>query len=203
MNSPGTGPAGSTWAAFSGWSMFPTLVEPSVMLVRPYPSTGEVRPGDVVLFRPAEAPAGVVHRVLRVTPAGLVTRGDNNAQDDRELLDADRIVGKVVEAWSGPRRRRVAGGTRGLVRHRVLRLRPFVSRWARTLLRPVYRALGGAGCFPTLSPRVLAFRSGEARIWKALLGKHVVGVYDSRLRVWQVRLPYRLFVDDRSLPRPE
>jgi len=39
--------------------------------------------------------------IIRVTPAGISTLGDNNTQEDACLLQPDRIQGQVVAAWHG------------------------------------------------------------------------------------------------------
>ena len=194
--------APSNWAVYSGPSMNPTLTEPSVMDVRPYASSGAIQPGDVVFFRPPDRPTGIVHRVLRVTPAGLVTRGDNNPTDDPDLVSTTWVVGRVVAAQTGLHCRLVAGGRLGLARHYVLRAWRLANRRLSRLLHPAYQALSRSGLFPALSARVVAFRRAEGEVWRALLGSRVIGEYDARRRAWRIRRPYRLVVDERTLPRP-
>ena len=104
QNSNGNVPGAMFFAAYVGPSMNPTLREPEIMGIMPYDS----RPlcvGDVVFFLPSGADQPVVHRIIRVAPAGISTRGDNNTQDDAFLLQPKRIKGQVVAAWRGQKRR--------------------------------------------------------------------------------------------------
>jgi hypothetical protein len=71
-------PGGIFFAAYVGPSMNPTLQEPEVMEIMPY-CNRPMHAGDVIFFLPPEGDQPVVHRVVRVTPAGISTRGDNNA----------------------------------------------------------------------------------------------------------------------------
>ena len=55
----------------------------------------------MTFFLPPGADQPVVHRVVRVTPAGISTLGDNNTQEDPFLLHPKSITGEVVAAWRG------------------------------------------------------------------------------------------------------
>lgn len=81
------------FAAYAGPSMNPTLVEPELIEIEPYYER-PVRVGDVVFFTPPGEQALIVHRVVRLTAAGIRTRGDHNARDDAELLEPADIQAK-------------------------------------------------------------------------------------------------------------
>ena len=53
---------------------------------------GEVKKGDVLLYRRAEDKPLVLHRVVKLQNGALVLRGDNNAFDD-EPIEIKDIVG--------------------------------------------------------------------------------------------------------------
>lgn len=144
---------------YRGSSMLGTFRSGDYLTVEPG-SIAAIRPGDVVIYRgrdQAGEPEDVVHRVVAVTPGGLVTQGDNNPQIDNVLVTQDMLVGRVTHVERAGRTRPVQGGEWGLlgvrVRHawrRVLRLgwrllrivgrRPYrwlrESGWARRLWRP-------------------------------------------------------------------
>ncbi|MBU0493861.1 MAG: S26 family signal peptidase, partial [Chloroflexi bacterium] len=189
---------------YTGPSMNPTLAEPDLLEVVAY---GErpVQPGDVVYFQPPEGGREVVHRVARVTPSGVYTRGDNNPQEDPYLLQPADIIGQVVAAQRGVTRRRIAGGRRGVLRGVACRPRRMVNRGVSRLLHSAYRALADIGLFrrllPTgLRPRVFAFQARNQTFLKLLMGRRVVGQYDTRENEWRIRRPFRLLVDEASLP---
>ena len=96
------------FAAYAGPSMNPTLREPEIMEIMPYAGR-PLRVGDVAFFLSPEADQPVVHRIVRVTPAGISTRGDNNTRADTFLLQSKDIKGQVVAAWRGQKRRNIAG----------------------------------------------------------------------------------------------
>ena len=89
------------FAAYVGPSMNPTLREPEIMEIMPYDGR-PLRVGDVAFFLPPEADQPVVHRIVRVTPAGISTLGDNNTREDPFLLQPESIQrpGGGRLAWS-------------------------------------------------------------------------------------------------------
>ena len=78
-----------------------------------------------------------MHRVVRVTPAGIATLGDNNTKEDAMLLPPESIKGQVVAAWRGQKRRKIAGGLQGRLTRRWLRWRRVLDRGVSPLLHPI------------------------------------------------------------------
>lgn len=189
-------------AAYVGPSMNPTLSEPDVLEIRPCPDR-PLRVGDVVCFRRPQSDHLVVHRVARVGPEGLSTRGDNNTRDDVPVLLSD-LEGQVVAAWRGQSRRRIAGGWRGQVTLQGLRWERIAGERVSRLLHPAYHALSRSGWIASwwpqaFRPRVVVFRTpGQARL-RLLWGRRPIGQYDDQQRRWQIERPFRLFVDERVL----
>jgi signal peptidase I len=187
------------FAAYVGPSMNPTLREPEMLEVVPYDSR-PLRVGDVVFFlRPPEADQPVVHRVIRVTLAGISTRGDNNALEDPFLLQPRDIKGRVLAAWRGQKRREIAGGLQGRLTSRWLLCRRILGRGVSYLLHPFYHALSRWGFIAKLlpaplRPRVVVFQAQDQNQFRLLLGKHVIGRYDDQRGQWQIQRPFRLFV---------
>lgn len=193
----------TVFAAYAGSSMDPTLREPEIIEVVPYEGR-PLRIGDVALFLSPEAGRLVVHRIVRVTPAGVSTLGDNNTGEDRFLLQAKSIKGRVVAAWRGRKRRRIAGGYRGRWTGRWCRWRRALDRGVSSLLRPFYHALIRRGLIARwlpagVRPRVVVFQARGRDRSRLLWGRHVIGRYDDRHGRWLVRRPCRLFVDERTL----
>jgi len=192
------------FAAYVGPSMNPTLREPEMMEIVPWGGR-PLRAGDVVLFLPPGSDRPVVHRVARVTAAGISTRGDNNALEDPVLLRPEDIRGRVVAAWRGRKRREIAGGFRGRWNGRWLRVRRLMDRGVSPLLHPLYRSLSLRGrvarCLPaSFRPRVVVFQDQGKDRFRLLLGKRVIGRYEERERLWRIQRPFRLLVDERTLP---
>jgi signal peptidase I len=204
MKDRGVAAGAAFFAAYVGPSMNPTLREPEIMEIVPCGGSS-LRPGDVVFFIPLGSDRPVVHRVVRVTTAGVSTRGDNNAREDHVLLRLEDIRGRVVAAWRGRKRREIAGGFRGRWNGRWQRVRRLMDRGVSPLLHPLYRSLSLRGrvarCLPaSFRPRVVVFRDQGKDRFRLLLGERVIGQYEERERLWRIQRPFRLLVDERTLP---
>ncbi len=190
--------------AYAGTSMSPTLVEPELLELMPLGET-PVRAGDVVLFFHSGKHVNLVHRVQRVTAAGFVTRGDSSAQaDDGLCLPAD-IRGRVVAAWRGQRRRAVLGGRLGQLWAWSLAGQHLLLVVGVRLLSGPYHALARSGWLRSfvpagLRPRVLAFQKEGIQQFRLVVGRRVVGEYDSARQSWRIQPPFLLFTDEASLP---
>ncbi|MCX5824440.1 MAG: hypothetical protein NTY86_13280 [Deltaproteobacteria bacterium] len=192
------------FAAYVGSSMNPTLREPEIMEIMPYAGR-PLRVGDVAFFLSPEADHPVVHRIVLVTPAGISTLGDNNTREDIFLLQPKDIRGRVVAAWRGRKRRKIAGGLQGRLTSRRLRWRRVLDRGVSPLLHPLYQVLSRGGLIARLlpapfRPRVVVFRARGRDKFQLLLGQRIIGRYDDDRHQWQIRRPFRLFVDGRALP---
>ncbi len=195
------------FAAYVGPSMNPTLREPELMEIVPYDNR-PYRVGDVVFFLSPENDQAIVHRIVRVTPEGMSTLGDNNTHEDAFLLHPNDIGGQVVAAWRGRKRREIAGGLQGRLTSRWFRWRRALDRGASHLLHPFYHALSRWGVIASLlpapfRPRVVVFRARGQDQSRLLLGQHIIGRYDEQNLQWQIQRPFRLFVDERALQRQQ
>lgn len=197
-------PGNVFFAAYVGPSMNPTLRESEIMEIVPY-GNSPLRVGDVVFFLPPGTEQPVVHRVVRVTRAGISTLGDNNTREDPYLLQPKNIKGQVKAAWRGQKRREIAGGLQGRLIGRWLRWRRIPDRVISHLLRPFYHDLSRRGNIARLlprrfRPRVVVFQVKGQDHFRLLLGQRVIGRYNERNHHWQIQRPFRLFVDERALP---
>jgi hypothetical protein len=204
-NNNGKPPGSVFFASYVGPSMNPTLREPEIMEIMPYGST-PLRVGDVVFFLPPETDHLVVHRIIRVTPAGISTLGDNNTQEDTLLLQPKSIKGQVVAAWRGQKRRKIEGGYQGRLTSRWLHCRRTLDHGLSLLLHPLYQALSHWGLIAwvlpaSFRPRVVVFHARGRDQFQLLLGQHIIGRYDEQRQLWQIQRPFQLFVDERALPR--
>jgi hypothetical protein len=190
--------------AHRGSSMNPTLHESDLLEIVSY-GGGAARLGDVVALAPPDVDHLVVHRVVRVMPEGVCTRGDSNAGEDGWCLMPERVIGRVVAAWRGRRRRRILGGRAGWLWGHALRVRRTLGRVVLALLRPVYHGLARSGIVcrlvpGSLKPYVVVFRAGERQRLRLLLGRRIVGEYVPGWCKWRFRRPFRLLVDEAVLP---
>jgi signal peptidase len=191
-----------------------------------------VRAGDVVCFESPEHDTNIVHRVISVRPSYTVsghrspvsglrssvprppfpvairTQGDNNPLPDIRILAPADLLGRVVAAQRGTRLRPIPGGLSGRIIACSVRLRKSVWRAIPGVGSGVYQRLARTGPLEFLlprglKPRLVCFSGRDAPVFKLLMGGRTVGHYDCRYRQWCIRRPFRLFVDERTLPDPK
>ena len=86
-----------------GTSMLPTLEEGDLVVIQNVPFSG-LHVGDIIVYNPPCSATGesVIHRIVEVTPDGVITQGDNNNYTDIQggiatgPITANCFVGKVV-----------------------------------------------------------------------------------------------------------
>jgi SynChlorMet cassette protein ScmC len=195
--------AGHIPIVYSGPSMNPTLQVPDLLEVEPCAGRVPVV-GDVICFYAPEKDKNIVHRVIGSSGTGLITRGDNNPTPDPEPVTADLIIGKVVTAWRKNEHRPIAGGWKGRCTHTWLRVRKAIlirTAWIIRLGKPflvLTRALPNV--FPGgYRPRVVLFTDRHTNTLRLFFGSSVAGEF-SEYNGWRVRYPFRLLVNESTLP---
>jgi hypothetical protein len=189
---------------YSGSSMYPALKLGDWLRVIPY-NGQKVRRGDVIVFVPPGSKSRIVHRVVSLDAAGIKTRGDNSYDVDQWILRPAHILGRVVSAKRGKSRRRIFGGLSGWLCHLLVRALNLFSSRVSAILRPSYDCLANSGifrrCLPAqMRPRVISLNRAVGKELQLLIGKRVVGRWPPGMSRWHIRRPYRLFVDEESLP---
>jgi len=191
-----------------GNSMNPTLKALDKHQVEPY-GDSKIQCGDVIVFLPPGGDHKVTHRVISVESQGIRTQGDNNSNVDVWLLSHDDILGKVVYVQRKNRRLRIYGGLIGQVLAAALRVRAriihVINSRISSLLHPVYHWLVQSGIFKrwrsaSMKTRLLSFNRLTGVEWQLLMGQRVIGRCLPGQEQWQIRRPFRLFVDVASLP---
>jgi signal peptidase len=189
------------FCAHTGNSMHPTLSEHDLLEIEPYGGR-PVRYGDVIFFLLPHGEQPVVHRVVRMTAEGIRTKGDNNTHIDPWFIRPQDVIGQVVRATRGKKERSIYGG-------RVGQLWSFGIRGFTVVEKGFsffYHRMARSGLLRRLIPlhkrmRIVALRRNDGRAFKLLLGHLLIGNYQPGMNYWQIRRPFRLFVDERSLPR--
>lgn len=165
----------------------------------------EVRPGDVIIFVVSGQTERVVHRVISTGPDGLQTRGDANPHADGWIVRQADLVGRAVEVERRGKLMPVAGGLAGRLLAACIRTARWADHLASYILNPCYRGLARCGIcralLPTsLRPKVITFERDGAREMQLVLGRRIIGRRPAGTGTWSIRRPFRLFVDEQSLP---
>jgi len=189
--------------AYHGGSMLGTLRPGDQVVIKPVPFNA-MRPGDVVAFRPTTADDEkilIVHRVVAIRPAGLLTQGDNNAQVDVELVTTDRLLGRVTYVERGGRRRLIRGGPAGQLWVVYLRARRRAYNLAARLGRGLYRRLRASGLVRRVwRPRITRLRlvNNHGTLIKYVCGGRTVARWWPDQNRFECQKPY-----DLVIPRPD
>ena len=206
LRDPGTGlfGPGHIPVVYTGPSMNPTLVSPDLLDVVPYGGAAPAA-GDVVCFLREATGQVVVHRIVRIAGARITTQGDNNPEPDPDLLQAGDILGKVIGARRGEKRRAVTGGRAGRAVFRWRRISARVRNAAGLVLLsagPAWAITRSLARFlpAGLRPRVVYFTTWNYGTLRLYFGKILAGDYDPARGNWKIRLPYRALVRVEDLP---
>lgn len=189
---------------YRGPSMHPTFQELDLLS---YQRNCPVRAGDVVAFVNPVVPRTVVHRVVRVTGRGLVTRGDNAAVADPYLVPVSHVLGVVRWCHRNGISQKVLGGAAG---RRTARGH-IVSRHGRRVLGaaagPLYRYMVSRRVIsrwtsPLFELRLSAYLRSDGREFQLHHNGRAVGVRSPGAQHWHLDFPYALLVDPDRLPEP-
>jgi hypothetical protein len=200
----GSAPAALFRVFCRGHSMSPTIRRSDLLYVSPYGSD-RVRPGDIVVFKSSGQAMATVHRALSVTAFGVRTVGDNNDSPDPDHLNPSDIVGRVVWSQRRSKLRRVRGGRLGSIIGRLMRLRRLLDRRLSRMGHPIYEWLVRhrifrRWAFCSIRTRVVCFTTDGAQELQLLWGNRLIGWFAPESGTWVIHRPFRLFVDESSLP---
>jgi len=190
---------------YTGPSMNPTLKAGDGLNVMPY-GNRKVRIGDVVVFPNPQGSHHVVHRVVAVGSQGIRTRGDNNINIDPWVLQSEDIVGQVVSAQRKDRRLPIHSGATGVIIVFALWPRTQFLLTVSRVLHPIYHRFASSGIFMRYmrflpKTRILSFNKPVGTELQLLMGNRVIGRRVPGSHKWQIVRPFRLFVDEMSLPK--
>lgn len=191
-------------AFFRGSSMGAVFRDGDRLVIEPC-EVAELRSGDIVVFIAPGGDQRIVHRVIAVGPDRFRTRGDANSGADLWLLSRENLIGRVVACERSGGLHRVAGGRRGRLRALVTRLLRVVDHHSSIVFHPVYRTLARKGLLRrwlhrSLNPRVIMLRKEGGTEMQLLIGRRVIGRRLAGEQDWRIRRPYRLLVDESTLP---
>jgi len=82
------------------------------------------------------------------------------------------------------------------------------DRWLSPILRPPYHALARSGVLWRIlpygtRPRLVVSQARGRTHYQLVLAGRMAGRFDPKLGVWRIRRPFKLVVDERSLPVPD
>lgn len=186
-----------------GNSMYPALRALDQVYVSPI--HGDIIKGDIVVFQYSPTDVLIAHRVIYVGSEGIRTMGDNNPKPDDMTLLREMIVGKVTSARRRKRTILVMGGLQGRLWVAVYRAIKNTRVTMESILVKPYHLLAKSGIFRIWLPESLKYKvikvEKNANVSMILsMSGRTIGRYSTRKRGWLIKPPYKLFIDEASLP---
>lgn len=184
---------------YRGLSMTRVFVPGDLLYIETVPVV-EMKPGDIVAYGDAKSDpdaADTVHRIIAITPQGLICRGDNNQYPDRIPVTQQRLIGRVIGFERGGRRRAVRSGPAGMRRARLNWAKSSLARILTSPVRPLYlwvRKSGLAGFVWKPLIRRVHFCSPGGEYVKYVWHGRTVAVRHPGSRTNTIRKPYDLIL---------
>jgi len=179
-------------------SMSPLLCQGDILDISPCLKHPVFR-GDIVLFKNRKG-IWIAHRIFAIKNGRIFTRGDNNDRPDGRWLPRAEIGGLVTGRWRKGRYLKVYGGRRGLLQCYFFliyfNVRTVLNTKMSAVTAPFFLEVLFNTVFP--HPKEICFKkeSGTSRL--LYLGKIHIGTFSERKKCWNIRFPYRLFIQDSS-----
>jgi signal peptidase I len=192
---------------YTGASMFPTLKAGDALRVVSYKDR-DIRVGDVVLFHSPNGRTPIVHRVVSVNNEGVRTKGDNKLAIDDFILQPSKIIGRVFSIKRGRKSVTIFGGISGRIYAMVIGTGKFFDTALCTALRPTYRRFAQTGTFRKMfsryiRTRISCFKCGDDMEMQLHLGRRIIARRFPGTGRWHIQRPFRLFVDEHTLPEAQ
>ena len=186
---------------YTGQSMKPLFKEAEILRITPC-NGDEVSDGDVIVFRLPEDDAFIIHRVVSVTPNGIRTKGDNNSELDSWFVKQEHIIGRVERTGLCS----IKGGRAGRLFLSILKGYPRVKRMLVSVLSPLYHRLSEKASLSRLTARiaplcVIAMDKREGSELQLMMGRHLIGRLSPMSDKWEIKRPFRVFINERTLPK--
>ncbi len=193
----------SEYSTCIGPSMHPTLRPGDGLKLHAYAGSDEIRVGDVIVYPHPCRPVDVVHRIIQITSAGVITRGDNNNLVDPYTVGFDDIIGKVLAAKRKNRLVGIRGGRVGWCIHKLMLARKYGLPVVLWLPGRASKLIAAAGIFkvfhPLLRLKILHLEKNQQTCCILMIGRKAIGKRPGADGAWQIRFPYKYFIDTRRL----
>ncbi len=175
-----------------------------LLSVSPYKNYKAVKTGDVIAFSPSDGGNFVVHRIIgKFTKNMFKTRGDYNLEPDDCPLAFSHIIGKVVTVQKGKRKFPVSGGIWGIFTGLFYSCIRRCENSLTIIFQPLYLKLAKTGWFYFLlrgKTRMITLKRPQGIEYQILFGKKIIGRLLPKAEKWEIKRPFRLFIDESGLP---
>ena len=185
--------------------MNPTLKPGDGLALYTYSDPAEIRVGDVVVYPHPSKPVDVVHRIIKIKPYGVLTRGDNNNRIDPYTIQFNYIMGRVVAGKRKIHFIPVRGGRVGYYIHKLMLFRKYFILYGLAPLRFVSNIIAASGIFnifhPVFNIKIIHIKRNHQKQLILVSGKRAIGKQLTGTSEWQIRFPYKYFISKHRLEK--
>lgn len=192
---------------YTGPSMTPTLRQFDTLILT-HPDKQTINRGDIIVFKMPGKTTPVIHRVISVEGDSYRTRGDYNNKIDPYIVQKKDIQGLVRSIERKGRLQNLKDGETGyrLAASGILRIRRNLDYFFSNLLHPLYIVLSKSGIFRLFLPvkyklKVFEYMRSNGIEYQLFLGDYHVGRRLPGESEWHIKRPFRLFIDEKKLPK--
>jgi len=183
---------------YTGPSMNPTLRQGDIVEIISAEKT-VIIPGDIIYFL-NQKNTRVIHRVIKHTENGYITKGDNNKEVDSTCVTPDQIIGKVISVHRKEAQYTVHGGMLGRATAVLFSLRKKALMLIGLFVRDAYYFLIDTGFIQRyipsyLKPKHVLFQTkADTYHQKLILFQKEIGRYDTCSGTWKILPPFGLLI---------
>ena len=181
-----------------GPSMYPTLKSGDSYILNKYNSPDDIKIGDVIVFKNPDEAISIVHRVVKKSYSGVITRGDNNNLYDDYVVKFEDIFGWIKFVKRENKQIQILNGFWGFIWHKLMLFRKYSRPF---IVRPVIfivDLITQSGVFFFLQ-KMLTLNIVEVKrndkIQQILTHKKKVIGKRFENEQWQIKFPYRMFIN--------
>lgn len=186
---------------YRGSSMRGTFKPGDKLIIEKVPFD-RIKKGDLIIFSRNENEEDdfIVHRVVAVNPKGLVTRGDNCFDNDKNLVIEENIVGRVIANDRRGKVHQVQNGRAGAFRAAMLHSRLQVINLVKFFLRKPYLILKKSGFITKIwQPEIdiFQFQTSDGPLVKYVHKGKTVAICWTDQHRWWVKRPFCFFLNPK------
>lgn len=190
---------------YTGLSMNPAFKPADIVYFLPCSNKRSIKSGDVIIFRHPEKNNHIIHRVISIKCERIRTQGDNSPSADPWTLNAKEIIGLAIKGKRGNSEFSIRGGKAGLIYAFCVKVVRAIVRNIFRILHPFYRAIALTGIFrrvlpARLKPRMIRLSRPSGTELQFVMGRRVIGRLVPGKSEWDIRRPFRIFVDMTHIP---
>lgn len=187
---------------YNGPSMSPVLKPGDGIVVNKIAGLDTFKVGDIICFRPENFEYFIIHRIIKITKNGIITRGDNNSENDIYLIDESFEPILVTGIRRGNKTIKVYGGTLGYLNQKKNIIFKKLRIIFKSSLKRILDQIAEYGIFYSMNIfknriKVLNYKMNYNEYDIMLLNKKQIGKR-YKGQDWNIRQPWRLFINPNN-----